>query len=136
MRTMLISTLSMIVFGAASCAQTPDAPDAATASSGTSRQCFMVSTIRGFSSQGDGAIVVRASQRASYELRAVGYCHDIDWANQVALRPFGGSSNLCVGDQADLIIGASGGAVERCRVEVTRRAPEDGAEPARGLQEG
>ena len=117
---MLVLLISTFVAGslAASCAPAPGA------SEGAARQCFLVSQVRSF---GDGdddeSIVVRAGSRG-YVMEALGYCQDIDWANQVAIDPLVGESSLCVGDQADLIVRPLGGPVERCRVRVARALTE------------
>ncbi len=122
MRAILITVLAVGAGAAASCAQIPASTSESAAASG--RQCFLIDSVRSFSGEGDGSIIVHASQRAAYELAAIGYCQDIDWANQVALRAFGGASSLCVGEQADLIVRPLGGPAERCRVRVTRRLTE------------
>lgn len=88
------------------------------------RRCFLVSQVRNFSAAEDGNIVVHASRRSAFELSAVGYCRDIDWANQVAIQPLVGQSSLCVDDLADLIVRPLGGDPERCRVRVTRSLTE------------
>ena len=127
MRTMLIFTLAAAAAGVASSAPPPGAAEGGS----TGRQCFLVDTVRNFSGEGDGSIIVHASRRQAFELTAIGYCQDIDWANQVALRTFGGTSSLCVGEQADLIVRPLGGPTERCRVEVTRALTPEQVEALR-----
>lgn len=129
MRAILMTALAVGAAAAASCAQVPASTSETAAASG--RQCFLVNNVRSFSGEGDGSIVVHASQRTAYELTALGYCQEIDWANHVALRTFGGASSLCVGDQADLIVQPLGGSTERCRVRVTRRLTETEVEDGR-----
>ena len=117
MRVLLIS--AFLAGGlVASCAPVPDAPGSA------ARQCFLISQVRSFwDGDNDESIVVQAGSRG-YVMEALGYCQDIDWANQVAIDPLIGESSLCVGDQADLIVRPLGGPVERCRVRVTRALTE------------
>ena len=101
-------------------------PPAATGADGQmeARRCFLVSQVRNFSAAEDGKIVVHASRRSAFELTAVGYCRDIDWANQVAIQPLVGESSLCVDDLADLVVRPLGGDAERCRIRVTRSLTE------------
>ena len=117
MRVLLIS--AFLAGGlVASCAPVSDAPGSA------ARQCFLISQVRSFGDgDNDESIVVQAGSRG-YVMEALGYCQDIDWANQVAIDPLIGESSLCVGDQADLIVRPLGGPVERCRVRVTRALTE------------
>lgn len=90
---------------------------------GAGRQCMFVSQVRSFSSGDEESVIVRAGGDA-YELSAVGYCAEIDWANEVAIDTLGGGSTLCVGEQTDLVVRPLGGPVERCRVRVTRALTE------------
>ena len=117
MRVLLIS--AFLASGlVASCAPVPDAPGS------SARQCFLVSQVRSFGDGDDDESIVVQEGSRGYVMEAVGYCQDIDWANQVAIDPLIGESSLCVGDQADLIVRPLGGPVERCRVRVTRALTE------------
>ncbi|MFT4955101.1 MAG: hypothetical protein ACI8U3_001483 [Brevundimonas sp.] len=122
---MRIVTL-FIALAAASFAGCAPMPSAAPGADGEAeaRRCFLVSQVRNFSAADAGTIVVHASRRSAFELAAVGYCRDIDWANQVAIQPLVGASNLCVDDLADLVVRPLGGDIERCRVRVTRSLTE------------
>jgi hypothetical protein len=110
---MRIIILAAFALTAAACAPAPGMSD------GAARQCLFVNQVRSFSGSDDESVIVRAGS-AAYELTAIGYCADIDWANQVAIDTLGGASTLCVGDTADLIVRPLGGPAERCRVRVTR----------------
>jgi hypothetical protein len=117
MRTFLILA-ALTTTAVAGCAPTPD-------TAAGNRQCFLANYVQSFSGgESRESIIINASRRESFELQAVGYCQDIDWANQVVIDPLGGGSSLCVGDQADLIVRPLGGPVERCRVRVTRQLTE------------
>ncbi|MFN4296417.1 MAG: DUF6491 family protein [Brevundimonas sp.] len=113
-----ILTAGVLGLAVSACAPTPamDTPE------GQARQCIFASQIHSFSSQGRESIIVHAG-RAAYELTTVGYCADVDWAQQVGVDTLGGSS-LCVGDQADLIVRSLGGRPDRCRVRVSRALTE------------
>ena len=87
-------------------------------------RCFFVDQVRNFSAADDGKIVVHATRRSAFELEAIGYCRDIDWANQVAIQPHAGESRLCVNDLADLVVRPLGGDADRCRIRVTRSLTE------------
>ncbi|MFN3815494.1 DUF6491 family protein [Brevundimonas sp.] len=113
-----IITASFLTLAASACAPTPGLEGA----EGQTRQCFFSSQVHSFSGQDRESIIVH-SGRAAYELTAVGFCSDIDWAHQVGIDTLGGSS-LCVGDQADLIVRSAGGRPDRCRVRVARALTE------------
>lgn len=117
--TILTAALTLAAVAAvAACAPPP-------ASEGADRQCFLTNYVQSFSDGEDReSIIINASRRESFELQAIGYCQDIDWANQVMIDPLGGGSSLCVGDQADLVVRPLGGPAERCRVRVTRQLTE------------
>lgn len=122
MRTIILS-IALATTAVAGCA--PMSPSAAGLDGQTDpRRCFLVSQVRNFSAAEDGKIVVHASRRSAFELTAVGYCRDIDWANQVALQPLIGESSLCVGDTADLVVRPLGGDAERCRIRIIRSLTE------------
>jgi hypothetical protein len=113
MRIAILTAVSAASLAAAACAPTPGVSD------GASRQCMFVSQVRSFSSGSEESVIVRAGREA-YELTAVGFCAEIDWANEVVIDTLGGGSSLCVGDHADLIVRPLGGPAERCRVRVSR----------------
>lgn len=117
MRLAIIAA-AVLTVAAASCAPAPGA-------GGAARQCFMPDYVRSFS---DGpereSIIIHVSSNNAFELTPIGYCQDINWANQVVIDPLGGGSSVCVGDQADLILRPLGGPVERCRIRVTRALTE------------
>lgn len=121
MRTVLIPLLTACGLGLAACA-----PTAGTGAEGVGqRQCFFINTAQDFSNDGDRSIVVHAGRGDAFELTPQGYCRDIEWANHISLRPFGGGSSLCVGDQANLVLRPLGGASETCMVRVTRSIPRE-----------
>ena len=122
MRTITLS-IALTTAALAGCAPMPPS---ATGPDGQveTRRCFFVNQVRNFSAAEDGKIVVHASHRSAFALTAVGYCRDIDWANQVAIQPLAGESRLCVDNLADLVVRPLGGSADRCRIRVTRSLTE------------
>jgi hypothetical protein len=102
------------------------APTTQTADGGaTPRRCFSASTVFNFNAADDNIVYVRAPRNAVFQLRAVGFCQDLDWAQRLAIAPIGGGSQLCPGDEASLAY-FGGGASQRgpCRVRVERQLTE------------
>ena len=123
MRTPL--TFAFILAGtvAAACAAT--APSAQRAAGTPNRQCFLASQVNGFWGATDNSVLVRAGVNDVYELRLSGMCHDIDWANRIALRSTGGSSWICQGLDAELLIPSPIGP-QRCLVtDIRKLSPEE-----------
>ena len=68
---------------------------------------------------------VRVSRNRQYRLTLAGYCPDVDWSLQIALRTRGGSSFICAGLDAEIIVPSTTGP-QRCAVtEVRRLTPEE-----------
>ena len=68
------------------------------------RQCFLASQVNGFWGATDDSVLVRVGVNNVYQLQLSGMCHDIDWANRIAFRSTGGSSWICQGLDAELLI--------------------------------
>ena len=106
----------------AACAATaPSARGPATAN----RQCFLASQVNDFSGATDDSVLVRVGVNNVYQLQLSGMCHDIDWANRIALRSTGGSNWICQGLDAELLIPSPIGP-QRCLVtDVRKLSPEE-----------
>lgn len=110
----------------ASCATAPTGTEAdAAASDADSGDCFSVRMVKGYSVVERDTVRLEIGPRRAYEVDTRGAaCHDLRWANTIAVRTYG-SSFLCVGDDVrdDARIVSDRG--DSCIVEAVRRAPEE-----------
>lgn len=105
------------------------APTAATVSadlqSRPARDCFSARSVSGFSPAGRDAVDVSVGANRHYRLTLGGYCPDVDWSLRIALRTRGGSSFICAGYDAEILVRGPTG-LQRCSVtEVRRLSPEE-----------
>ena len=92
------------------------------------RDCFPARNVNGFTPVGRDAVDIRVGANRHYRLDLVGYCPDVDWSFRIALRTRGGSSWICQGMDAELIVPSPTG-TERCLVSAVRRlTPEEVAQ--------
>jgi len=82
--------------------------------------CFSARSVNGFTPVGREAVDVRLSRNRHYRLTLAGYCPDVDWSLQIALRTRGGSSFICAGLDAEIVVPGATGA-QRCAVTDVRR---------------
>jgi hypothetical protein len=96
------------------------------------RDCFSARAVNGFSPVGRRyeAVDVRISRDRQYRLTLGGYCPDVDWSLRVALRTRGGSSFICAGYDAEILVRGPTG-LQRCAVTEVRRLSPDEIEAAR-----
>jgi hypothetical protein len=94
------------------------------------RECFSARSVNGFNPVGRDAIDIRVGANRRYRLELVGYCPDVDWSWRIALRTRGGSSWICQGMDAELIIPSPTGP-QRCLVSSVRRLTPEEVEAAR-----
>jgi hypothetical protein len=111
----LAGTLGAVVVAA--CAA--DHPSAAPARAAGAQQCFNVRSVHNFHAVNDRTVLVEVGTRRMYELQIVGVCPEIDWTQKLAIRTTGGSSWICRGMEAELVVPSPSG-VERCPVVGTR----------------
>jgi len=98
---------------------------AAAAAQSPRRDCFSARSVNGFTPVGREAVDVRISPNRQYRLSLVGYCPDVDWSSRIALRTRGGSSFICAGVDAEILVPSTTGP-QRCAVtEVRRLSPEE-----------
>ena len=107
----LIAALG-VLGGAGSCTVQPAAPVAAHSSG---RQCFLASQVNGFSPVSDSVVDVQVGANRFYRLSLMGACPNAVWTHRVALRTTTGSSWICQGLDAEIIV-PDPMAPERCLV--------------------
>lgn len=89
------------------------------------RDCFSARSISSFSPAGREAVDVRVGANRHYRLMLGGYCPDVDWSLRLGVQTRGGSSFICAGYDAEILVPGSTG-VQRCSVtEVRRLIPEE-----------
>ena len=111
----------------ASCAQQPTP---ATAAASTGRDCFNANSVSGFTPRGDEAVDVRVGARRHYRLQLAGVCPNVNWSNRVALVSRG-SSFICQGFDAELVVNSPGLGPQRCLVSSVRRLNDAEVQAAR-----
>jgi hypothetical protein len=110
-----VGTLGAVVIAA--CAA--DQPGAAPARAAGGQQCFNARNVYNFHAVNDRTVLVEVGTKRIYELQIVGVCPEIDWTQKLAIRTTGGSSWICRGMDAELVVPSPSG-VERCPVVGTR----------------
>ena len=103
----------------AGCAQQAAGTPAAAASGG--RECFNARSVSGFTAVDDDTIDVQVGARRYYRLETAGVCLNVNWANGVALVARAGSSFICQGFDAELVVPNPGLGPQRCLVNSVRR---------------
>lgn len=89
----------------------------------TSRQCFFTSSINGYGDAPDGPdgaerLVVSTGPRDDWLFEAIGPCHELDFAEQIALDT-GPSTSVCTGHIETLLVPSTiPGNVDRCQVRL------------------
>ncbi len=87
--------------------------------------CFNARNVSGFRPVNRETVDLTVGANRHYRLDLLGYCPDVDWSWRIALRTRGGSSWICRGLDADLIVPSPTG-VQRCPVgNIRRLTPEE-----------
>ena len=94
------------------------------------RQCFNVAQVNGFHAIDRDTVQVTVGARTIYQLEIVGVCPDVDWSLRVGLRSTSGSSWVCSGLDAELIVPSPSG-VQRCPVTGVRLLTPEEVEASR-----
>lgn len=115
MKPILLLLGSAAVAGCAQ--QAANAPT--TASSG--RECFSARNVSSFKAQGDNAVDIQAGVRRYYRLQLAGVCPNVNWARRVAVVARSGSSFICQGLDAELVVIDPSLGPQRCLVSNVRR---------------
>lgn len=116
------SVLILLPLGAAAiaaCAQQAASAPASAAS--PARECLNARNISSFKAQGESTIDLQAGVRRYYRLELAGVCTNVNWARKVAVVTRSGSSWICQGFDADLVIDDPGTGPQRCLVSSVRR---------------
>ncbi|WP_444853806.1 DUF6491 family protein [Sphingosinicella sp.] len=121
------------LLGAPATTATPESGPSAAKQSRPARDCFSARTVNGFRPVGREAVDVTVSRNRQYRLTLVGYCPDVDWSLSVALRTRGGSSFICAGLDAELLVPSPTG-LQRCAVTEVRRLSPEEIEAARRIR--
>jgi hypothetical protein len=111
--------LSIGVATLAACAQQAASAPASAASGG--RECFNARNISSFKAQGDNAVDVQVGVRRYYRMELAGVCPNVNWANRVAVVTRSGSSWICEGFDAEIVVPDPGLGPQRCVVSSVRR---------------
>ena len=99
---------------------TQQASSAPTAAS-SGRECFSARNVSSFKAQGDNAVDVQAGIRRYYRLQLAGVCPNVNWARRVAVVARSGSSFICQGLDAELVVIDPSLGPQRCLVSNVRR---------------
>ena len=103
---------------------------AAPSAAASGRQCFNATTIHGYETLPGGLVLMRAGGNRTFALHTLGDCPDLNWSRSLALRTRGGSSWICEGIDAELIVPSPIGA-QYCPVQDVRRISREEARALR-----
>lgn len=103
-------------------AKSPAEPAAAAAKPGG--QCFWNHNVENFASNDNRIVNVRVGVKDVYRFEMFAPCQDVDWANHITIVARG-SSHICTGMDAELIVPASGLGPQRCSVRNIRKLTPD-----------
>jgi hypothetical protein len=107
---------ALLMIGAANAEPAKKAP---------ARQCFWARDVDGFAAADDKTVNVRVGVHDVYQFEMFGHCNDVDWAEKIAIVSRGGSSLICSGLDADLIVPSTIGP-QRCPISHMRKlTPEE-----------
>ena len=88
------------------------------------RQCFLPAQVNGFTAVDRDTVHVKVSASQVYELELFGDCPDVDWEQRIAIRSTGGSTWVCQGLDAELVVPSPIGPT-RCPVSTIRRLSDE-----------
>jgi hypothetical protein len=103
---------------------------AAPSAAAPGRQCFNANSIHGYETLPGGLVLMRAGGNRTFALHTFGDCPDLNWSRSIALRTRGGSSWICEGIDAELIVPSPIGA-QYCPVQAVRRISREEARALR-----
>jgi hypothetical protein len=111
---------------AAACAQqAADAPAASAPSS--ERECFNARNVSSFTPHGADEVDIQAGARRYFRLTFAGVCENVNWTRRIAVVARGGSSWICQGFDAELVVNDPGFGPQRCLVSSVRRLSDEEA---------
>lgn len=115
----ILLALGAVTAVAAACAQPMAGAPAAAQSTG--RECFNARNVSSFSPFGRDAVDIQAGARRYYRLTFAGVCENVNWTRRVAVVSRSGSSWICQGLDAELVVNDPGIGPQRCLVSSVRR---------------
>jgi hypothetical protein len=116
---------------AAAVAFAPTATPAAARSA--ARACFLPRQVDGFIPVDRDTVIVTIGPRRMYALALLGTCPDVDFSRRIGIRSTHGSSWVCEGLDAELIVPGPTGA-DRCPVTRIHPLSQEEAAAARKLK--
>ena len=125
----LIPTASVALgLACAAALLSPSASSAAGAvstSPGT-RSCFYARQLSNFAAAGEQTLNLRVGVRDYYQLKLLGRCTELPWAEMIGLETRGGSEFICSGLDVVVLVPRPGGGRERCMATDLRKlTPEE-----------
>ena len=118
---------------AAGCTTAPGEQPTVTGSN--DRQCFIASQVNGFRALDEETVHVTAGVNTVYELEIAGACPDVDWSQRIGIRSLSGSSWVCRGYDAELLVPGPLG-MQRCPVlSVRKLTPAEAQALAREIEQ-
>jgi hypothetical protein len=82
-------------------------------------RCFLAASVNGFTPRGDDAVDVQVGASRHYRLTLASACPDVNWSIRLGLRTLGGSSWICQGADAEIVVASPNGQ-QRCLVSDVR----------------
>ena len=114
-RLRLVSSIAALVIAGCTAAG-EHGPAAARAG----RECFLASSVSGFTETSAHSVVVTTGPRQYYRLDTFGQCHDLDYSEVVGVRATGGGPWICSQLEAELVVPSVVGP-QRCFVRNLHR---------------
>jgi hypothetical protein len=114
----------------AACAAAGDAEAGGATAAAEGRQCFLARQANHFDADDDDTAYVHVGVRDIYRLELAGICHNVDWAQSIAIRSTSGNSWVCRGHDAELVIPGPTGP-DRCLVTQVAKLSEAEAQAYR-----
>jgi len=115
------SALILLSIGVATLAACAQQAASAPAAASSGRECFNARNISSFKAQGDNAVDIQVGVRRYYRMDLAGVCPNVNWANRVVVVTRSGSSWICEGFDAEIVVPDPGLGPQRCVVSSVRR---------------
>jgi hypothetical protein len=99
----MIRRIALVAMAAAS-AVLLSTSAAAQARSGAPRACFFSSQLSNWTDARNGLVYLRVGVNDVYELKLIGSCPDLAWAETIGVETRGGGSSICSGLDVNIIV--------------------------------
>jgi hypothetical protein len=106
----------------AACAPTGES-GGGTSAAASGRACFLPSQVNGYNPIDRDTVNVEIAPRRIYQLELLGTCPDVDFSTRIGIRSTHGTSWICQGLDAELIVPGPTG-LDRCPVTSVRMLSE------------